>query len=72
MKFTMRIPFTVVPGPRCDGMYTATVEDQHGRIVDGISGDSAAHSAISQNDANEAAVRKARTWAQRVREHAGV
>lgn len=71
MKFTMKMPFTVVPGPRRDGHYTATVVDRRGLYiahVDDIDG----RSILSQDAANEAAVRKARAWAQRVREHAGV
>lgn len=74
MKFAMKMPFTVVPGAReCFGFtnwYTATVVDKDGRYVgiDGCKG----RSAVSQDDANEAAIRNARAWAQRVRLHAGL
>lgn len=66
MKFTMKMPFEVVPGPRCDGYYTATVVDKDRREV-GAFDVRVGLSASSQQAANEAAVRKAQEWARRVR-----
>lgn len=76
MKFTMRMPFAVVPGAAessgCLGSfyYTATVVDKDGRTV-GLR-DERGRSLLSQADANRIAMRNAQEWAKRVREHAGV
>lgn len=75
MKFVMKMPFSVHPGCRLQIgnvlWYTATVQDKDGRTV-GPYAENEGRSAVSQEDANEQAIKKARAWSKQIREFAGL